>query len=115
MAHYFDDMFHKLAHEGRPRTPSMPRIRRSSTYLSREDEVRYRDDDEDQTPTRTPAQRSRAASITNSDRIREKIEADKHMQAYVRQQLQRVQSRTSIDQYEGDDEIEAKGTTSYFD
>lgn len=103
MAHYFDDVFTR---QSMPRSPSMPRIRRSSTARSigaRSDfdasEPNGYDDDHD------------GGSVThddNPDRQREKAEAEEHMHNYITRQLERVKNEQVVDGYERGDEFEAQ-------
>lgn len=107
MAHYFDDVFSRQVI---PRSPSMPRIRRSSTARSigaRSDfdqsEANGYDDDHDG--------HSISGSVILTDdpqRIREKEEADEHMHNYIAEQLERVKSEQLSNGYEKGDELEAQ-------
>ena len=88
----------------------MPRIRRSSTtrsiaHRSDFDNSEYHDDeDESEPPTRRA---SRAASISDPDRLRQKAEADKHLQTYINEQLQIVRDQDNEERYEEIEEFEA--------
>jgi len=110
MVHYFDEIFHRHVQIGTPRSPSMPQIRRSSTtrsiaHRSDFDTTEVRDDeDESEPPTRRA---SRAASISDPDRLREKAEADRHLQTYIHEQLQIVRDEDNEERYEEVEEFEA--------
>ena len=88
----------------------MPRIRRSSTtrsigHRSDFDTADYRDyEDESEQPTRRA---SRAASVSDPDRLREKAEADKHLHAYISEQLQIVKDKENEERYQEVEEFEA--------
>lgn len=107
MAHYFDDMFSRQI---LPRSPSMPRIRRSSTARSigaRTDwdtaEANGYDDD--------GYHSTGAASVDlpeNPEQQRQKAEADEHMRNYITEQLERVKSEQVAQGYEQGDEFEAQ-------
>lgn len=108
MAHYFDDV---LSRQILPRSPSMPRIRRSSTARSigaRSDfdasEANGYDDD--------GYHSTGGGSVVLSDddpaRLREKAEADEHMRNYITEQLERVKSEQIANGYEQGDEFEAQ-------
>ncbi|KID63493.1 glycoside hydrolase family 63, partial [Metarhizium hybridum] len=102
MAHYFDDMFQRGLDLGTPRSPSMRRIRRSSTARSigaRSDfEASANGVDDD------------AHSVTNSvihddsERAREREEADSHLHRYISDQLERFKDESvnggHADEYE---------------
>lgn len=115
MAHYFDDIFHRHVQVGTPRSPSMPRIRRSSTSRSigarsdfgSVDMNGDADEDGDDVPTRRV---SRANSVFSNDpdRIREKTEADAHLHLYISEQLERVKHERGVDGLGQGDEIEAQ-------
>ena len=116
MAHYFDDIFHRHVNVGTPRPASMPRMRRSSTARSislRSDfdvtspqatngTRRYDDDDED--PFNAP---SLGNSVAAEDPalLRERREADEHMNRYVSDQLERFRS-DDVEAFEARDELE---------
>ncbi|KUI74038.1 hypothetical protein VM1G_09281 [Cytospora mali] len=103
MAHYFDDV---LTRQIMPRSPSMPRFRRSSTARSigaRSDfdasETNGYDDDHD------------GGSVTHDEdpeRLRQKAEAEEHMRNYITQQLERVKNEQGDDANERADEFEAQ-------
>lgn len=102
MAHYFDDVFTR---QTMPRSPSMPRFRRSSTARSigaRSDfdnsEANGYDDDHEGSVTHDE----------NPERLREKAEAEEHMHNYIAQQLERVKNEQVVDGYEQGDEFEAQ-------
>ncbi|KAK7723996.1 hypothetical protein SLS64_000330 [Diaporthe eres] len=109
MAHYFDDVFSRQVV---PRSPSMPRIRRSSTARSigaRSDfdhsEANGYDDEQDG--------HSISGSVVLTDdpqRLREKEEADEHMHNYIAEQLERVKTEqlSNGNGYEKADEFEAQ-------
>ncbi|KID62126.1 glycoside hydrolase family 63, partial [Metarhizium brunneum ARSEF 3297] len=102
MAHYFDDMLQRGLDLGTPRSPSMRRIRRSSTARSigaRSDfEASANGVDDD------------AHSVTNSvihddsERAREREEADSHLHRYISDQLERYKDESvnggHADEYE---------------
>lgn len=98
MAHYFNDMFQRSIDMGTPRSPGMPRARRSSTAWSigaRSDfeaSVNGFDDDPAQ-----PGDQSRA---------RERAEADSHLHRYISDQLSRYKDQDGDFQHE--DEFEAR-------
>lgn len=106
MAHYFDDVLNRQI---LPRSPSMPRIRRSSTARSigaRSDfdaEANGYDDD--------GYHSTGAASVDlpeNPEQQRQKAEADEHMRNYITEQLERVKSEQVAAGYEQGDEFEAQ-------
>jgi hypothetical protein len=119
MMHYFDDTFSRhVASSGTktPTTPSMPRIRRSSTARSlavRSDFSNGTDDDEaDDDAYATPRRSSQSSVLMMADptRRKEREDADAHMHHYISEQLERVRSRQGA---QGDwmtpaDEIEAR-------
>lgn len=106
MAHYFDDVLNR---QTIPRSPTMPRIRRSSTARSigaRSDfdnsEANGYDDD--------GYHSTGGGSVILSDdptRLREKAEADEHMRNYITEQLERVKSEQIANGHEEGDEFEA--------
>lgn len=115
MAHYFDDVFYRHVQVGTPRSPTMPRIRRSSTsrsigarsdFESVDTNGDYDDEDHDGIRTR---RLSRAASVYSNDpdRLRAKDEADAHLHHYISEQLERVRNERGVDGLEQTDEIEA--------
>jgi hypothetical protein len=118
MMHYFDDTFSRHVNSSgtkTPSTPSMPRIRRSSTARSlavRSDFSNGTDEDEDDDAYATPRRGSQGSVLMMADplRMKEKADADTHMHHYISEQLERVRSRQQ--QGNGDwmtpaDEIEA--------
>lgn len=91
MAHYFDDIFQRNV-GGVPHTNGMPRIRRSSTARSigaRSDFDGSLDGDEHDDDVR-----STTASVfpVDSERAKEREEADSHMHQYVSNQLERYKT-----------------------
>lgn len=113
MAHYFDDIFHRHVNIGTPRSPSMPRMRRSSTNRSISARSDFdaadvngdEEEDEDEVRPRGP---SRSASIYDPERIREKAAADEHLQHYISDQVEKVKTdRSAADGFQPGDEIEA--------
>jgi len=88
----------------------MPRMRRSSTTRSigLRSDFGATDPEDDEDEFKTPTRRaSRAASISDPDRLREKAEADKHMQTYINEQLQIVRDQDNEERYEEVEEFEA--------
>lgn len=87
MSHYFDDMFQRSLDIGTPKSPSMQRIRRSSTARSigaRSDfdaSLNGVDDDADSV--------SNSVFQDDPDKVKEKEEADSHMHRYISDQLNR--------------------------
>ncbi|KAK0634989.1 Six-hairpin glycosidase-like protein [Bombardia bombarda] len=120
MAHYFDDIFHR--HEGgmkTPRSPSMPRLRRTSTSRSiaaRSDfdaddlHERNAENDEDSDADTRRGSVSDSVIMGEPHRERERAEADTHLHTYISQQLERVRSEQGelgADDYIRNDEFEA--------
>jgi hypothetical protein len=120
MAHYFDDIFHR--HVGAktpatPRSPEMPRIRRSSTArsisarsdFSRVDLNGYSGDeggDEEDESVYTPRRGSvggNSVMLDDPRRARERAEADAHMHNYISEQLERVRSEQAEGLYESEE------------
>ena len=101
MAHYFDDVLSRP----QARSPSMPRIRRSSTARS----IGARSDWGSEPNGYEEDGHSVTGSVNGDDpeRQREKAEADAHMHNYIAEQLQRVKSEQVADAYEKGDEFEA--------
>ena len=89
----------------------MPRIRRSSTNRSishRSDfdnAVDHDSEDDSEPPTRRA---SRATSISDPERIREKAEADRHMRQYITEQMRIVKDEDNEERYEEIEEFEAQ-------
>lgn len=108
MAHYFDDTFHRHAYAKLPRTPSTPRLRRSSTSRS----IGMRSDYEvEANGEHGDARRgsiSSSALFNDPARAREQAEADAHMHNYITEQLERVRSEQSVGSYQGGEEFEAQ-------
>ncbi|KAJ9141944.1 Six-hairpin glycosidase [Pleurostoma richardsiae] len=105
MAHYFDEIFNRQL---TPRSPSMPRIRRSSTARS----MGHRSDWETETNGHDDDGQSLGGSVVLSDdpeTERQKAEADSHIHNYISEQLERVKKDQVIDAYEHGDEFEAQG------
>lgn len=100
MSHYFDDMFQRSVVKGVPQSPTMPRVRRSSTARSigaRSDfdaSVSGYDDDKSDT----------ASVIHDHQQERERSEADTHMHQYVSDQLARFKMSETFEH----DEFEPK-------
>jgi hypothetical protein len=118
MSHYFDDTFTRHTNAktpATPRSPSKPRLRRSSTARSlaaRSDfsgDTNGDEDDEDD-DAYTPRRSSVGNSIILNDpiRAREKADADAHMHNYISEQLERVRSQQGEDWMTPADEIEAR-------
>lgn len=107
MAHYFDDV---LSRQILPRSPSMPRIRRSSTARSigarsdfdNADANGYDDDGYHSTGGGS------VVMPEDPEQLRQKAEADAHMHNYITEQLERVKSEQVADTYERGDEFEAQ-------
>jgi hypothetical protein len=100
MAHYFDDIFQRTV--GTAHTNGKPGLRRSSTARSigaRSDFDGDHDDDA----------RSTAASIfpEDPDRIKEKEQANDHMNRYVSDQLERYKSGQHSSHLANAEEFEA--------
>ena len=114
MAHYFDDIFHR--HEGgmqTPKSPSSPRLRRTSTSRSIAarsdfDLNRFEDEGDGDFPTRRGSLSHGVLMAANPERLREKREADNHMHAYISQQLERVKLEQGADVYSTGEEFEAQ-------
>lgn len=104
MAHYFDDMFQRSMDIGTPRTSAMRHVRRSSTARSisaRSDfDVPVLDIDDDA--------QSMSNSVYHDDpaRVRERVEADEHMNQYISDQLMRYKSQNG--HLEQDEEFETR-------
>lgn len=116
MMHYFDDTFsrHITASGTRtPSTPSMPRIRRSSTARSlavRSDFSNGTEDyEEEDDGAYTPRRSSHGSVLLDADplRAKERADADAHMNHYITEQLERVRSQRSEEWLTPADEIEA--------
>lgn len=105
MSHYFDDMFQRSIDAGVPASPTMTRVRRSSTARS----IGARSDfdastngvDDDDTT-------SVFQDHEDDEKSREKEEADQHMHRYVSDQLSRYKDGQKSERFEHDDEIEPK-------
>lgn len=106
MSHYFDDMFQRSIDAGVPASPTMTRVRRSSTARSigaRSDfdaSTNGVDDDDDTT--------SVFHDHEDEEKNREKEEADQHMHRYVSDQLNRFKDGQKSERFEHDDEFEPK-------
>jgi hypothetical protein len=104
MAHYFDDVFTR--HTGHPKTPKHPGIRRSSTTRSigaRSDFDLSTNGDQDDDAHSL----GNSVGPDNAERIRERDEANAHLEHYVSEQLQKVRSHDSLG-FENGDEFEAQ-------
>lgn len=117
MAHYFDDIFHR--HEGgmqTPKSPSSPRLRRTSTSRSiaarsdfdSNDLNGFEDEGDGDFPTRRGSLSHGVLMAADPERLREKREADNHMHAYISSQLERVKLEQSADGYSTGEEFEAQ-------
>lgn len=115
MMHYFDDTFSRHITAGgtkTPSTPSMPRIRRSSTARSlavRSDFSNGTDEDGDEDDgAYTPRRSSHGSVLLDADplRAKERADADAHMSRYVSEQLERVRSQRDEEWMSPADEIE---------
>ncbi|PSR90513.1 Six-hairpin glycosidase-like protein [Coniella lustricola] len=107
MAHYFDDV---LSRQILPRSPSMPRIRRSSTARSIGARSDY-DESEANGYEDNGYHSNGGGSVVGTqdpEFIRQKEEADEHMRHYITEQLERVKSEQVADTYEHGDEFEAQ-------
>lgn len=103
MAHYFDDVFHRIV-GGDKGKPVKPRMRRSSTARSigaRSDFDNSVNGDDDDTA-------SLGNSVSNLDPEREtqRREADAHMHNYISEQLERVKTDLEHNGYNMEDEFE---------
>lgn len=117
MAHYFDDIFHR--HDGgmTPKSPSSPRLRRTSTSsrsiaarsdFDNNDLNGYEDEKDGDFPTRRGSLSHGVLMSSDPNRRRERKEADTHMHAYISQQLERVKLEQSADGFSSGDEFEAQ-------
>ncbi|KLU81536.1 hypothetical protein MAPG_00622 [Magnaporthiopsis poae ATCC 64411] len=104
MAHYFDDIMDR-GHE-RPRTPSTPKMRRSSTARS----IGSRSDFdanglESEDSTRRPSMSGLGVQMANDPAmLRERAEADQAMRHYIDQKLTKVKQDRDLEDQE--DELE---------
>lgn len=107
MAHYFDDMFSRQI---LPRSPSMPRIRRSSTARSMGARSDFGDADANGYDDDGYHSTGGGSVILTEDpeQLRQKAEADEHMHNYIAEQLERVKTEQVVDTYEKGDEFEAQ-------
>lgn len=105
MAHYFDDIFQRTV--GGIRTNGMPQIRRSSTARS----IGARSDFDASVNGNDDDARSTTTSIfpDDSERLKEREEADEHMHHYVSEQLERYRSGQHNGHDANADEFEATG------
>lgn len=107
MAHYFDDV---LSRQVLPRSPSMPRIRRSSTARSIGARSDF-DDGEANGYEDNGYHSVEGGSVVmpqDPEDLRQKAEADEHMRNYITEQLERVKSEQTANGYEQGDEFEAQ-------
>jgi hypothetical protein len=109
MAHYFDDMFAR--HIGQPKTKKPSQLRRASTTRSigaRSDFDTSVNGDEDSHDLERIRSRQGSVITETPERMREREEADVAQAQYVSEQLQRVRSHQSADDYVNGDEFEAQ-------
>lgn len=97
MAHYFDDMFQRSVEIGIPQSPTMHRIRRSSTARSIGARSDFVLDDDVRSDGGRP-------SISE-----ERAEADSHMHSYISDQLNRYKDEMLSDRFSHADEFETSG------
>lgn len=107
MNHYFDDIFTRHIANGKSqKSPKPHHLRRTSTARS----IGARSDFGDHDHEHDDEQLEREGSVAPMDeqKLREKEEADRHVAAYVSEQLHRVRSHDSYAGIDVGDEFEAQ-------